>query len=62
MNVGSLFFLLNQNVPFSPFWNLTINHVFHLNNQTDKKNENKDVAVDEFLPATNAYDAIQLSM
>ncbi|KAG8376434.1 hypothetical protein BUALT_Bualt09G0063000 [Buddleja alternifolia] len=27
-----------------------------------KKNENKDVAVDQFLPATNAYDAIQRSM
>ncbi|GER43509.1 inorganic pyrophosphatase [Striga asiatica] len=27
-----------------------------------KKNENKDVAVDEFLPATKAYEAIQGSM
>ncbi|XP_041997005.1 soluble inorganic pyrophosphatase 4-like isoform X1 [Salvia splendens] len=27
-----------------------------------KKNENKEVAVDDFLPATNAYGAIQLSM
>ncbi|KAL0347279.1 UNVERIFIED_CONTAM: Soluble inorganic pyrophosphatase 4 [Sesamum calycinum] len=27
-----------------------------------KKNENKDVAVDEFLPATKAYEAIQRSM
>ncbi|XP_075502290.1 soluble inorganic pyrophosphatase 4-like isoform X1 [Primulina tabacum] len=27
-----------------------------------KKNENKDVAVDEFLPASNAYEAIQGSM
>jgi hypothetical protein len=28
----------------------------------DKKNENKEVAVDAFLPATTARDAIQYSM
>ncbi|KAL8530432.1 hypothetical protein ACS0TY_007462 [Phlomoides rotata] len=27
-----------------------------------KKNDNKDVAVDDFLPATKAYDAVQSSM
>jgi hypothetical protein len=29
---------------------------------TDKKNENKEVAVNDFLPATAAYEAIQHSM
>jgi inorganic pyrophosphatase len=28
----------------------------------DKKNENKEVAVNDFLPATAAYEAIQHSM
>jgi hypothetical protein len=28
----------------------------------DKKNENKEVAVNEFLPASDAQDAIQKSM
>jgi hypothetical protein len=29
---------------------------------SDKKNENKDVAVNDFLPASEARDAIQYSM
>lgn len=29
---------------------------------SDKKNENKEVAVNDFLPATTAYEAIQHSM
>ena len=29
---------------------------------TDKKNENKEVAVNDFLPATAAYEAVQHSM
>lgn len=29
---------------------------------SDKKNENKEVAVNDFLPAAAAYDAIQHSM
>lgn len=61
LNVDSIFYLLNLNVTFSPFWNLPNDHVC-LNYQTDKKNENKEVAVDEFLPATKAYEAIQNSM
>lgn len=34
--------------------NLTIN--------SDKKNENKEVAVNDFLPSTTAHEAIQYSM
>ena len=30
--------------------------------ESDKKNENKEVAVNDFLPATAAYEAIQHSM
>lgn len=33
-----------------------------LTNLSDKKNENKEVAVNDFLPASSAYDAIQYSM
>lgn len=33
-----------------------------LNLYIDKKNENKEVAVDEFLPAKTAHEAIQYSM
>ncbi|CAN1275106.1 Soluble inorganic pyrophosphatase 4 [Linum perenne] len=33
-----------------------------LNNVLDKKNENKEVAVNDFLPATDAYQAVQHSM
>lgn len=33
-----------------------------MNEKTDKKNENKEVAVDKFLPASTAYEAIQHSM
>jgi inorganic pyrophosphatase len=29
---------------------------------SDKKNENKEVAVNDFLPASDAYEAIQHSM
>ena len=29
---------------------------------TDKKNENKEVAVNDFLPSTSAVEAIQYSM
>jgi hypothetical protein len=32
------------------------------NNLLDKKNENKEVALDAFLPATTTRDAIQYSM
>lgn len=35
---------------------------FLMNEKTDKKNENKEVAVDKFLPASTAYEAIQHSM
>lgn len=30
--------------------------------KTDKKNENKEVAVDDFLPASAAFESIQQSM
>lgn len=42
------------------FYNVkTIGFLTHC---TDKKNENKEVAVDEFLPSTTAVEAIQYSM
>lgn len=36
--------------------------LFPLINFIDKKNENKEVAVNDFLPASDAYKAIQYSM
>lgn len=44
------------------FENLVLQRVFPWQFFSDKKNENKEVAVDEFLPASMAHEAIQYSM
>lgn len=36
--------------------------MFFLTNHLDKKNENKEVAVNEFLPSGTAVEAVQYSM
>lgn len=36
--------------------------MFSLIKELDKKNENKEVAVNDFLPASAAYEAIKHSM
>lgn len=36
--------------------------ILFLNNWLDKKNENKEVAVDDFLPADKAIEAVKYSM
>lgn len=43
------------------FGNWTNAKIF-INKSLDKKNENKEVAVDDFLPAAKAYEAVQHSM
>ena len=43
-------------------WLFMVNMMFLLVCCLDKKNENKEVAVNEFLPAATAVDAMQYSM
>ncbi|KAK6162240.1 hypothetical protein DH2020_002081 [Rehmannia glutinosa] len=59
--VVSLFLFFDEDLMPHEKWT-EVFFFFFFNKYLDKKNENKEVAVDEFLPPATAIDAIQYSM